>query len=229
MEKSKNKLLNSIILFASLHLVAVWGLKSEAAMDFYFPYMAVEIIVSMGFLFYYQEHWNLNAILFIFFTACAGFLIQVLGINTVYKVGNVYYGGYPFGAFVYGSALGPKLWNTPLLIGINWLVLIYCIGILLKNLAYTKVQKSLLGAAMLVLYDIVLEPMAKKYELWFWATRKDPLSMYNPVPLQNYASWFIFSFLMLLYFNNAKAKLRNPIAPAVFIIMFLFLVALHIF
>ena len=82
---------------------------------------------------------------------------------------------------------------------------------------------------MLVLYDIVLEPIAKKNDLWFWLTKKDPLAIYNPVPLQNYACWFLFSFLMLLYFNNAKAKLRNPIAPAVFLIMFFFLVAMHMF
>ena len=79
------------------------------------------------------------------------------------------------------------------------------------------------------IYDIVLEPMAKKYEMWFWLTKKDPLSQYNPVPLQNYAAWFLFAFLLLMYFNNAKAKLRNPLAIAVFLIMFFFLVALHIF
>ena len=229
MDKSKSKLINGIIILSVIHLISIWGIKSEAAMDFYFPYIAVDILLCFGFLVYYQQHWNMNGVLFLFFTFCAGFIIQAIGVNTVYIEKKVFFGGYPFGPFVYGSALGPKLWNTPLLIGINWLILIYCIGILLKNLSYSKVQKSLLGASMLVLYDIVLEPMAKRNEMWFWLTKKDPLSHYNPVPLQNYAGWFLFSFLMLIYFYNAKAKIRNPIAPAVFIIMFFFLVALHIF
>jgi len=229
MDKAKNKLFNSIVILSIIHIISIWGLKSEAAMDFYFPYIAVDLVLCLVFLLYYQLHWNINALLFIFITFCLGFLIQAIGVKTVYNINNVFYGGYPFGPFVYGAALQPKVWNTPLLIGVNWLILIYCVGLLLKNLTYTKVQKSLLGAFMLVLYDIVLEPIAKKHEMWYWLTKKDPLSKYNPVPLQNYAAWFLFAFLMLLYFYNAKAKLRNPIAPAVFLIMFFFLVALHIF
>ncbi len=220
MDKEKENVRTGIIILSVLHIIAVWGLKSEAAMDFYFPYVAVNYLICLGFIMYYQKHWNMNAIFFLFVCTFAGFLIQVLGVKT----------SYPFGPFTYiRSELGPQLFNTPYLIGIHWLLLIYCIGILLKNLAYSKVQKAMLGAFMIVLYDIVLEPIAKKNGLWYWLTKKDPLSNYNPVPLQNYASWFLFAFLMLLYFNNAKAKLRNPIAPAVFIIMFFFIVAMHIF
>ena len=220
MDKEKENLKNGIIILAVLHIVAVWGLRSEAAMDFYFPYIPASYLVCLGFLLYYQKHWNLNAILFLILSFSAGFFIEVIAVHLKY----------PFGPFTYiNTTLGPKLFDTPLMIGIHWMLLIYCIGILLKNLAYTKVQKSLLGAFMLVLYDIVLEPIAKKNSFWFWLTKKDPLSAYNPVPLQNYWSWFGFSFLMLLYFYNAKGKLRNPIAPAVFIIMFFFLVALHIY
>ena len=229
MDKSRNKVLNGILILSFLHVVSLWGLKSEAAMDFYFPYIAVDILCCFGFLLYYQQHWNVNAVFFIFFTYCAGFIISAIGVNTVYSVNNVFYGGYPFGPFVFQGTLGPKLFNTPLMIGVNWLILIYCIGILLKDMKFSKIQKALLGAFMLLLYDITLEPLAKKYQLWWWLTKKDPLSLYNPVPLQNYASWFLFSFLMLLYFNNAKAKLRNPIAPAVFLIMFFFLVGLYLF
>ena len=220
MEKEKGNLTNGIILLAVLHIIAVWGLKSETAMDFYFPYIPVLYLINFAFLLYYQKHWNLKAILFYAATFAAGFIVQSFAVN--FK--------YPFGPFTYiHSCLGPQMLNTPFMIGVHWMLLIYCIGILLKNLNYSKVQKSLLGAFMLVLYDIVLEPIAKKNSLWYWLTKKDPLSNYNPVPLQNYLCWFVFGFLMLLYFNNAKAKLRNPIAPAVFIIMFFFLVAMHIY
>ncbi len=228
MEKSKGRLINGIVILVALHVIALWGLKSELTMDFFFPYIAVQLISCFVFLIYFQEHWNVNAVLFLFFTFCAGFTIQAIGVNTVSSINNIFYGGYPFGPFEYGVALGPKIFNTPVLIGLNWLILIYSMGILLKNLPYSKVQKSLLGSLMLLLYDIVLEAMAKRNEMWYWRTKLDPSSNINPIPLQNYASWFLISFLLLLYFYNAKAKLRNPIAPAVFIIMFFFIVAIQI-
>lgn len=219
MDKSKDNLTKGIIYLGALHIIGLWLLKSDVVIDFFYPAFPINFILCSLFLFYYQTHWNINAILFLFISFSAGFLIQVFGVNT----------GYFFGPFIYQGGLGPELWNTPIMIGVHWMLLIYCIGILLKNLNYTKVQKASLGAFMLVLYDIVLEPIARKNLLWDWLTKKDPLSSYRPIPLQNYACWFLFSFLMLLYFNNAKAKLRNPIAPAVFIIMFFFLVAMHIF
>ncbi len=219
MDRLKENLLKGILYLSGIHLVGIWLLKSDMVMDITYPAFPINLILCAAFLFYYQVHWNINAILFIFLSFLVGFLIQVFGVNT----------GYFFGPFEYKGGLGPELWNTPIVIGIHWMLLLYCIGVLLKNLNYTKVQKSLIGAFMLVLYDIVLEPIAKKNDLWFWLTKKDPLAIYNPIPLQNYACWFLFSFLMLLYFNNAKAKLRNPIAPAVFLIMFFFLVAMHMF
>ena len=52
-----------------------------------------------------------------------GFVIELIGVNTQAI----------FGFYIYGNSLGPKLWNTPIIIGLNWLVLIYCISALAKT------------------------------------------------------------------------------------------------
>ncbi|MFW5803961.1 MAG: carotenoid biosynthesis protein [bacterium] len=52
--------------------------------------------------------------------AIVGFLVEVLGVQT----------GIIFGSYQYGETLGPKLFQVPLIIGINWLMLVYCIFII---------------------------------------------------------------------------------------------------
>jgi len=54
----------------------------------------------------------------------ASFLVEAVGVNT----------GKIFGSYSYGSALGPRLWNTPVIIGLNWFVLIYCTNVISRQL-----------------------------------------------------------------------------------------------
>src|SRR6478609_3641217 len=41
--------------------------------------------------------------------------------------------GLLFGEYAYGAGLGLKLWNVPLLIGLNWVMLVYCAGAVARN------------------------------------------------------------------------------------------------
>ncbi len=58
----------------------------------------------------------LPALFFIFFGA---FILEYMGVST----------GLLFGDYAYGSALGPKLAQTPILIGLNWILVVYLIEI----------------------------------------------------------------------------------------------------
>jgi len=44
-----------------------------------------------------------------------GFIIELMGVNT----------GWPFGIYQYEWAFGPQLWNTPIVIGLNWFIMTY--------------------------------------------------------------------------------------------------------
>ncbi|HSL86735.1 MAG TPA: carotenoid biosynthesis protein, partial [Bacteroidales bacterium] len=48
----------------------------------------------------------------------AGFFIEVAGVETHFVFGN----------YSYGNSLGLKIFDTPVLIGINWIMLIYATG-----------------------------------------------------------------------------------------------------
>jgi len=56
--------------------------------------------------------------------AVTSFLIEAAGVNT----------GKIFGVYAYGNTLGPKLLNTPVIIGLNWFLLIYCTNVISRQL-----------------------------------------------------------------------------------------------
>lgn len=125
------------------------------------------------------------------FIAVASFFVEAAGVNT----------GRIFGTYIYGRTLGPALLNTPVIIGLNWFILIYCTNVISRRLwkmitAGVGVRQSglagslfviLTGSLLMVMYDVVLEPAAVRLDMWTWEC--------GIIPLQNFLAWFFFSAL----------------------------------
>jgi bisanhydrobacterioruberin hydratase len=121
--------------------------------------------------------------------AVTSFLIEAAGVNT----------GRIFGAYTYGKALGPALWNTPVIIGLNWFLLIYCTNVISRQIwdfmaHRVTVRQTVLvrsafiiitGSILMVLYDLFLEPAATRLDMWSWDG--------GSIPVRNYLAWFLFS------------------------------------
>jgi putative membrane protein len=124
-----------------------------------------------------------------------GLLIEMLGVNT----------GLIFGNYEYGSVLGFKLFNTPLLIGVNWLILVLsCIGFL-QGLRFTnRLLIVVVVAALLTLLDVIVEPVAINLGFWSWEG--------GVVPFQNYLGWFISALLLTSIVVLGKIKLSGSLA-----------------
>ena len=202
---SRSNLGTGIFILCAIHLAYMIGVKidTEDTVQQFFP---IVLIVSLIVLLYYQKQWNIRSLLFMFVIFLGGFFIQALATETNEVFGNI----------LYKNSLGPKLFNTPIVIGVNWLILIYSAGYITKDMKIGLLAKCSLSSLLLVLMDVLMEPVAMKYDFWDW--RKP----YHAIPLQNYFGWFIVSFFMFLYFFNLKAKLRNSIAPYLFVIQLLF-------
>ncbi len=124
--------------------------------------------------------------------------------------------GLLFGAYVYGRVLGPKIGGTPLLIGVNWILLIYSIGITVNHLSpkWHWLPKSLVATALLVGLDVLIEPVATRYGFWSWKQ--------GIAPLQNYLGWCLVALPLLCIFTKTQGKARNKVAVALFILQILF-------
>ncbi len=147
---------------------------------------------------------------FLLFTFIAGFLIEFMGVTT----------GLIFGNYSYGATLGPKLVDIPILIGVNWILVIYSAGMFLKIFRIKNHNKrALIGALMITVLDFFIEPVAIKYDYWSWAA--------GEVPLHNYVGWFLFSYTLLRVFFHLKFRKNNFAAIVLFIVQFVFFFVLN--
>jgi putative membrane protein len=141
---------------------------------------------------------------------CLGFGIEFLGVHT----------GVIFGSYRYGDALGFKLASIPLLIGVNWVLLIFAAGSTIQYIPMKSVLiKSALAATLLVVLDTCIEPVAIRFDYWHWAPAT--------IPLQNYVAWFLFSFGCFHLFFHRKIAAKNPVAVVLLLAQFLFFIALN--
>jgi len=183
--------------------------------------MAVLIIIT-------HASKTINFFLFFVVAFIIGFSAEVLGVNT----------GFLFGNYSYGNVLGIKLFNVPLITGINWFIIIYCTGMvtqayenyMLKRMHekgiivsnHMKLISFLVDATFLtLLFDWLMEPVASKLGYWSWTNGK--------IPTYNYISWIVVSALLLTVFRKLNHGKRNIFAVHLFIIQLLFFLVLRTF
>jgi len=157
-----------------------------------------------------NQHRSTTAI-WLIFPVILGFLVEVIGVNT----------GFPFGSYSYGTTLGPMLLNTPLIIGVNWLILIYGAVSIASFLPINEWLKVFTAAVLMVFADLVIEPVAIELGFWTWQT-------VNP-PLENYLAWFVVSMIIATVIWKTKVELNKPIGIAIYSITVAFFLSLFLF
>ena len=93
-----------------LHVVGVCGLSSPWR-EWFLPLTPLNLMVSGYFVMRHAES-PMKSILFYVLVLSWG--VECLGVHTQF----------PFGEYAYGSALGPQLFEVPILIGLLWLLLL---------------------------------------------------------------------------------------------------------
>jgi putative membrane protein len=150
--------------------------------------------------------------IFAFFSiAFLGFIIEVVGVKT----------GLIFGKYSYGNVLGYKFLNVPLVISINWAMLI-CAGIKVVSRIFTNKITVLAVAALLVTgIDLLIEQVAPKLDFWqFEGGLPD---------LQNYLSWIGVAFFTSYFFYPTIIKGNRTVSLIILILQVIFFTFLYIF
>jgi putative membrane protein len=164
-------------------------------------------------------------ILFFFIAFVIGMVTEIIGVNT----------GLLFGAYQYGQVLGPKLYGVPLLIGLNWFVIVFCSGAILTQgievlqnklgIKITELASTIFvvigGATIATCFDFILEPVAVKLNFWSWEN--------GQIPLLNYLCWFIISAILLGVKMRIKKITPNKFATSLLIIQAVFFLMLNLF
>ncbi len=192
------------------YTVGLAGLSLPSARERFTELMPLTLIISTLILLFFHRKWKRYDAPVLIIIAAGGFLVEAVGVLS----GNI------FGAYWYGETLGVKLFDTPLIIGVNWMMLTYCTYSIMENTRLFWPLKAIAAAILMLSYDLVLEPVAIRTGMWYWES--------GSVPLQNYQAWFIISLIFLTLMHIAGVRTGNRIAPWIFGVQFVFLICLNI-
>ncbi len=140
-----------------------------------------------------------------------GFFIEVIGVHT----------GAIFGNYSYSTGLGIKVFDTPLLIGANWLFLSYCCTATVSSFIKSRTLIILLAPLLLLSYDALLEQLAPAMKLWEWEG--------EVIPLRNYGAWWLIGTICIATLVLLRINTKNSMAIPVFVAQFLFFLLIFLF
>ena len=194
-----------------IYVVGLCGIAftCEVNQKLFLQLTPLNLIVTSFLTLLFHKEWNRTFIFSAIFVFLFGFFIEVIGVKTHLI----------FGSYWYGKTLGFKLFEVPVLIGLNWLLLIYLIAT-----SFQKIKNILLfafsSASIMTLLDIFIEPIAMKLDFWQWQN--------NLIPIQNYIAWFAISFLLFFIFRKINRNIKNRFSVIVLAIQFLFFAILNL-
>ncbi len=165
------------------YVVGAIGISIPSIRSFFLSLSPIMLLFSFSLIVFEESKWLKKNIPALIVAALGGFIVEYIGVN--YSL--------LFGEYKYGTALGYKLFNVPLIISINWLMLSIASRSLANMVTNNKWLLSLIAAFLMTSYDVLLEPIAIKFDWWIWSG--------GEVPIFNYVCWFAFSFLFQLVFR----------------------------
>ncbi|AHM61672.1 hypothetical protein D770_17100 [Flammeovirgaceae bacterium 311] len=199
------------VLLAASYLTGLVGLLIPQSRELFQLLTPFHLLLTAAILFWFHREWNAPFMLFCGLAFAVGYGVEVAGVHT----------GKIFGEYRYGDAFGVKLFEVPLLMGLNWLVLVYIAGVICEPLRWPAWAKAALAAAMLIVLDMLMEPITSTYDFWYWAD--------GEIPLQNFIAWFVTAYLLLLLFYLLPLQRHNPMALPLYIMQLIFFGSLFLF
>ncbi|MGZ3755301.1 MAG: carotenoid biosynthesis protein [Mucilaginibacter sp.] len=195
----------AILIVILFHLVGLIGVLIPALQHLFLLLVPFHLGLMMVLIILTHQPINTRFIIFIVIVIGLTSLAEWIGIHTSLL----------FGHYAYGDTLGIKVTGVPFIIGINWFMLIYSTGVTMqKSPIKSRWLRPLTGALILVILDVMIEPVAIRFNYWHWAT--------GAVPISNYISWFILSAIMLLVFEQFNFTHQSRVAPVLLISQFMF-------
>lgn len=192
------------------YAVGILGIGIPFTREFFKALIPVNFMIAFGILLITDKSDMRKLIPYSILVFVGTFVVEAVGVNT----------GHIFGDYVYGKSLGPKLFNTPIVIGWNWLMLLYCGTIIVSGLTKNRYFISFLTAALMVVYDFILERPAGYMDMWVWDN--------GFIPIQNFLAWFGISWILAGVMQLFRIRLSNPVAPTLFGVQMLFFVFLNV-
>ena len=187
-------------LFICLYLFGLLWFNLPFTRELFISSIPLTLLLVTAIVFYFHKEWNLKTIMVFTSIAASAFILELIGVSA----------GIPFGNYQYDRGLGWMLYNTPLVIGLNWLFLVYASQAIASKFSNNRLLIVLLGASLMLCYDLILECVAPAMEMWHF-TRSYP-------PMENFISWWVVGMIFQSIFVVSKINVVNNPARILFFI-----------
>jgi putative membrane protein len=211
LQKQENLLSLILIIFYTVGLLGFTFIPNK-----FCTLTPFNLILTSFILFKLHPEKDLLFYLNLFFVFIGAWFLEMIGVTT----------GAIFGNYQYGNALGFKLNQTPIIIGLNWIIVAYSsiqmvqiISLKLK-LKINEILGAFFAAFFMVLLDFFIEPIAPKLDFWYWENRA--------IPIQNYTAWFFFGFAFCYWMLKGGLLKNNPMVWRVYLVQILFFASLNL-
>ena len=177
-----------ISFIAIIHIAGIIGIRFLP--EFFLKTTFVAILIPLC-LYFYRANLQKKEWLTIFLVYIITFFSEWIGVNY----------GWLFGSYSYGNSLGFKIGGVPLLIGLNWVLLALVSRQISSKLFSSKWLVIFVSAILMVLIDVIIEPLSGNLDFWYWEN--------STIPLSNYRDWFLVAVLnqWLLSFVKTNNKM----------------------
>lgn len=190
--------------------VGTFGILDESNRNWFLGLSPFNLILSFCILAAASHPLKKGLFVVLIFSFLVGLIVEWFGVHT----------GLLFGDYYYGNNLGIKIYAVPIVIGLNWGLLVVCTGSIANRFNMGIIPTVIFGAALMTGLDYLIEPVAIKSDFWHWKNEE--------IPLYNFVCWFLVALpLQWLNFKWNKAA-TNKVYDALFIILVLFFTILNL-
>jgi putative membrane protein len=207
-KKKEVILIATILIF---YTVGIIGMSIPAEREYFASLSYLNLLLSFALIILGRKTQTLRFLGFLVFCFIIGFVAELIGVHT----------GFLFGSYHYGENLGMKVFEVPLIIGLNWGILVVISASLFQRFQLPIFIKIVLATVLMVFLDFLMEPVANDLDFLYWKN--------DQIPLYNFVCWFAIS-LILQYFYGYIYKLAesNRVFNVLYFVMVIFFSLLNI-
>jgi putative membrane protein len=203
---TENRWIGLLVLF---YFFGTVGICSEEYKYFFLPLTPLNLLLTLFVFYKINNNFSKRFLILSLIIFFIGYSVEAIGVAT----------GMLFGSYSYGNLFGFKIFETPVLIGVNWLFLSLSAHGVVQYFTKKALILIIIPAFLMTCLDFFIEPVAMVLGFWSWEN--------NLIPFQNFIMWFATSTVIHTIIYYFRPKINPKISFVVFIAQFLFFGVLY--
>lgn len=127
-------------------------------------------------------------------------LVEQVGVQT----------GWPFGSYVYDQSLGLRILDVPVIVAFAWVMMAH--PVLVASRRVTKEWTFLYGGALLMAWDLFLDPQMVIAGRWTWDFTGSHVPFQPEIPLSNAFGWLFAGMGLIAILNVTLPRERRKVS-----------------